>query len=228
MKFKFAADAKIKDAMDLPESKTKNEIKWALGIINYYDRYIKEYATMVELLTRALKGKNRKESVQWKTEMEEAFREVKRKLTKMPIPHTPDYNREFILQNDASEKWLGVILTQGKNKEEHLVLFLSRKFSGPEKNYSVMEIECSAIIYGIKKLGPYLDRKKFTIEIGHNPLVWLKINDGNNQRLVRRAFTLQLYNVIILIRTDQEKITNTKMVWANYKFRIILNQISFI
>ena len=64
------------------------------------------------------------------------------------------------------------------------MLYLSSKFTGPEINYRVTEKECAAIIYGMKKLRPYLDGQKFTIETDHNPLVWLKITAGNNQRLM--------------------------------------------
>ena len=198
------AEAKIKAVMDLPEPKTKTEIRRALGMIGYYARYIKGYATMVEPLTSALKGKNKREPVHWTPEMEKAFREVKRKLTENPILHAPDYNHEFILQTDASEKGLGVILAQRKNNEEHPVLYLSRKFTGPERNYSVTEKECAAIIYGIKKLRPYLDGQRFTIESDHNPLVWLKTNAGNNQRLIRWALTLQPYNYTVVHRPGKD------------------------
>ena len=79
-------------------------------MFGYYARYIKGYTTMVEPLMSALKGKNRRELVQWTTEMEEAFRVVKRKLTEIPILHAPDYNDELILQIHASEKGLTAIL----------------------------------------------------------------------------------------------------------------------
>ena len=42
--------------------------------------------------------------------MGEAFEAIKRKLTENPVFYAPDYNAEFILQNDASEKGLGVVL----------------------------------------------------------------------------------------------------------------------
>ena len=74
-----------------------------------------------------------------------------------------DYNIEFILQTDASEKGLSVVLAQQKDNEEHPILFLSRKFTGERKNYSVPEKECATIIYGLKKLGPYLDGQKIRI-----------------------------------------------------------------
>lgn len=48
---------------------------------NYYARYIKNYATIVEPLTRAFKGKNKKEKIIWNSEMGKAFEILKTKLT---------------------------------------------------------------------------------------------------------------------------------------------------
>ena len=42
--------------------------------------------------------------------MEEAFRDFKKKLTENSILHAPDNNGEFIIQTDASEKELRMIL----------------------------------------------------------------------------------------------------------------------
>ena len=81
--------------------------------------------------------------------------------------YAPDYNCELILQSDALEKGLGIVLAQKKNGEDHPIIYLNRKFSGPEKNYSVNEKDCAAIICGIKNLRTYLDRTRFTIETDH-------------------------------------------------------------
>ncbi|GBN98802.1 Retrovirus-related Pol polyprotein from transposon 297 [Araneus ventricosus] len=119
--------------------------------------------------------------------MEKALENVKGKLTHKPVLFAPDFKREFIVQTDASDLGVGVILTQRINGEEHPILYLSRKFSGPEKRYSATERECAAIIFAIKKLRYYLDGQKFKIETDHNPLVWLKTNAGNNPRLMSLA-----------------------------------------
>lgn len=48
---------------------------------SYYARYIKNYATIVEPLTRAFKDKNKKEKIIWNSEMGKAFEKLKTKLT---------------------------------------------------------------------------------------------------------------------------------------------------
>ncbi|GBL94277.1 Retrovirus-related Pol polyprotein from transposon 297 [Araneus ventricosus] len=159
--YRSPADAKIQAVLDFPTPRSKTEIRKILGMIAYYSHYIENYATLVEPLTRALKGKTRKESIEWTEEMEKALQKVKGKLTQKPVLFAPDFKREFIVQTDASDLGVGVILTQRINGEEHPILYLSREFSGLKKSYRATGRECSAIIFAIKKLRYYLDGQKF-------------------------------------------------------------------
>lgn len=43
----------------------------------YYSRYIKDYVVIVEHLTLALKGKNKRKKLSWSDEMGKAFETVK-------------------------------------------------------------------------------------------------------------------------------------------------------
>lgn len=198
------SEIKIKAITDFPAPKSKTEIRRFLGMCGYYSRYIKNYAIIVEPLTRALKGKTKKEKVDWSPEMEKAFRELKDKLTRDPVLYAPDYTKEFIIQSDASDKGIGIIMAQRQGDEEHPILYLSRKFTKAEKNYSTTEKECAGIIFAVKKLKHYLDGQKFTIETDHNPLIWLKRNAGNNPRLMRWALTLQPFNYEIRHRPGKD------------------------
>ncbi|GBN28640.1 Retrovirus-related Pol polyprotein from transposon 17.6 [Araneus ventricosus] len=109
----------------------------------------------------------------------------------MPVLYAPDYKRQFIIQTNASDFGMGIVMSQHEEKnEEHPVLYLSRKFSDAQRRHSTTEKECAAIIYAIKRLKYYLDAQNFTTETDHNPLVWLKTNAGANLRLMRWSFAL--------------------------------------
>ncbi|GBN63715.1 Transposon Tf2-9 polyprotein [Araneus ventricosus] len=96
---------------------------------------------------------------------------------------------------------MGVVLSQlNENKEEHPILYLSKKFSNVERKYCTTEKECASIIFAIKRLHYYLDGQNFTIMTDHNPLVWLKSNASSNPRLMRWALALQPYNFKIIHR----------------------------
>jgi hypothetical protein len=198
-------EAKIQAVLDFPTPENKTQIRQFLGLSGYYAKYIKEYAIIAEPLTRALKGKNRKEKVEWSAECDQAFQTLKQKLTEKPVLYAPDYSKEFVIQTDASDKGVGVIMAQkGENNTDHPILYLSRKFSESEKKFSTTEKECAGIIFAIKKLRHYLDGQPFTIETDHNPLVWLRTNAGHNPRLMRWALALQPFNYKVIHRAGKE------------------------
>ncbi|GFX91307.1 retrovirus-related Pol polyprotein from transposon 297 [Trichonephila clavipes] len=141
------------------------------------------FGTIASPLTDALKGKIKKEKITWDEKCGKAFEELKAKLVTQPILFAPDFATEFILQTDASEVGAGVVLSQRIEGEEHPIVFLSKKFSKAERNYSTVERELAAIIFGLKRLKHYLDGQKFIIETDHNPLkCYMKGNTRNRWR----------------------------------------------
>ncbi|GFU91784.1 retrovirus-related Pol polyprotein from transposon 297 [Trichonephila clavipes] len=188
------SDLKIKAIADFPRPTTKTHVRSFLGLVGYYSHYIPNYSTIASPLTDALKGKIKKEKITWDEKCGKAFEELKAKLVTQPILFAPDFATEFILQTDASEVGAGVVLSQRIEGEEHPIVFLSKKFSKAERNYSTVERELAAIIFGLKRLKHYLDGQKFIIETDHNPLRYLNKMGSTNPRLQRWALSLQPFN----------------------------------
>ncbi|GBL75380.1 Retrovirus-related Pol polyprotein from transposon 297 [Araneus ventricosus] len=194
---KSPAEAKIKAVIDFSNSEGENSNSSILGTRRIYAHCVKNFSLIAAPLTQALKGKIKKEGVNWTQDYNRAFTELQNRLTEIPVLHAPDYNREFILQTDTSDLGIGVVLSQRNVKgEEHLVLFLSKKFTDAQRKYGTTEKEWAAIIYAIKKLRYYLDGQQFTIETDHNPLVWLNSNAGTNQRNMSLALQPFRYKVV--------------------------------
>ncbi|GFY71022.1 retrovirus-related Pol polyprotein from transposon 17.6 [Trichonephila inaurata madagascariensis] len=126
--------------------------------------------------------------------MREGVRRIEGKLVSKPILFAPDFSKDFILQTDASDIGAGVVLSQKINGEEHPILYLSKKFSRVKRNYSTVERELAAIIFGLKRLKHYLDGQRFIIETDHNPLKYLNKMGGSNPRLQRWVLCLQPFN----------------------------------
>ncbi|GBM73164.1 Retrovirus-related Pol polyprotein from transposon 17.6 [Araneus ventricosus] len=199
------AEAKIKAVMDFLTPTTKTQIRAFLGLAGYYAHYVKNFSLTAAPLTQSLKGKVKKERVNWTEECNQAFTELKNRLTEMPVLYAPDYNREFIVQTDASDLGIGIVLSQRDDKgEEHPVLYLSKKFTDAQRKYGTTEKECAAIIYAIKKLRYYLDGQHFTIETDHNPRVWLNSNAGTNQRLMRWSLALQPFQYKVVHKAGKK------------------------
>ncbi|GFS76320.1 retrovirus-related Pol polyprotein from transposon 17.6 [Trichonephila clavipes] len=172
----------------------KAGLKVKLSKLGYYSHYIPNYSTIASPLTDALKGKIKKEKITWDEKCGKAFEELKAKFVSQPILFAPDFTTDFILQTDASEVGAGVVLSQRIDGEEHPIVFLSKKFSNAERNYSTVERELAAIIFGLNRLKHYLDGQKFIIETDHNTLRYLNKMGSTNPRLQRWALSLQPFN----------------------------------
>ena len=122
---------------------------------------------------------------------------LKEKICTEPDLKSPDFNRKFILQTDASQTGLGGVLLQEFEDGRHPVMYISKKLSGAECHYAVIEKECYAIVWAVKTLKVYLEGKEFTVLSDHAPLQWLDRVKTSNQRLLRWSLMLQEYKFTI-------------------------------
>ena len=84
----------------------------------------------------------------------------------------PQFDREFILQTDASHYGLGAVLSQvDDNGFEKVIAFASRTLSDRERKYSTTEKE--PLVYVMNHFRIYLLGRKFTVITDHNTLRWL-------------------------------------------------------
>ena len=197
---KIQADpTKISAMRDFPLPITKKNMRSFLGLTGYYRQYIKNYAEITSCLTDTLK-KDKPNNIVWTEKETNAFKQLKEALTTTPILITPDFNKPFILQTDASNTAIGAVLSQHTADGEHPVAFLSKKLLPREQNYSTIEKELLAIVWAVSSLSYYLDGRKFIIETDHNPLTWLNRMKNNNQRLLRWSLALQPYSYDIRYR----------------------------
>ena len=69
-----------------------------------------------------------------------------------------------------------------------------------ESNYPVTELECLAIIEGIKAYHPYLANGNFTVVTNHIPLKYLTNVKVDTGRMARWALALQGYDFTVIHR----------------------------
>ena len=67
-----------------------------------------------------------------------------------------DSNRPIKLAGDASSYGLGVVLSHIFEDGEHPVAFALRTLTKAEQNYSQIEKEALALIFGLKKFHKYI------------------------------------------------------------------------
>ena len=79
-------------------------------------------------------------------------------MTQFPILQFPNFNQLFILKSGYA---IGAVLSQENNKEDKPIAFRSRTLNRAELNYSSVEKELLAIIWGCRTFRPYLLGRKF-------------------------------------------------------------------
>ncbi|XP_044762512.1 uncharacterized protein LOC123319517 [Coccinella septempunctata] len=182
---------KISAINEMPAPKSVRELRSFLGVASWYRRFIEDFSKVVTPLTALLK---KKQTWKWGTAQQTAFETLKQKLTHSPVLACPDFSKPFVLQTDASDAGLGAALTQTVDGQEKVIAYASRTLSGPEKNYSVTEKECLAIVWSIDKLRPYLEGYRFTVITDHMSLRWLQSIKSPTGRIARWSIFLQQYD----------------------------------
>ena len=171
--------------------KTIKNIRSFLGLASYYRRFVKDFATISAPLNNLTK-KNMK--WKWDDKCDKAFNTLKYKLANAPIVRCPNNDYQFILQTDASTVGIGSVLSQrDKDGSEYVVEYASRTLNKAERNYSTIERECLAIVWGVIHFRPYLFGVQFIIQSDHKPLRYLNQMKDLNGRLTRWSLRLQEY-----------------------------------
>ena len=167
---------------------------------NRSEKFIPGYAETAAVLTD-LTRKTAPNQVDWSAACEQAFNALKSALCSEAVLQSPDFDRPFVLQTDASDRGIGAVLSQYDDEgQERPVAFYSRKLLPREERYSVVEKECLAIKLATHAFRVYLLGKPFSIHTDHRSLEWLDRLKANNPRLTRWSLVLQPYSYTVKYR----------------------------
>jgi len=128
-----------------------------------------------------------------------AFKKAKSLLKESQLLGTYNPDLPLVLTCDSSSYGVGAVLSHEIDKEEKPIMFYSSTLSAAGRNYSQIDREALAIIFGIKKFHKYLFGRKFTLVSDHLPLKTL-FNQSKNipvhasSRLQRWAIILSGYD----------------------------------
>ena len=130
-----------------------------LGIASYYRQFIRDFAKIAKPLHRLTE---RTTKFVWNSECQTAFEELRRRLSQTPILAHPDFNRQFILDTDASDVGIGAVLSQvGDDGHERVIAYGSRLLTKAERQYCVTRKELLSVVTFTRQYRSYLLGRRF-------------------------------------------------------------------
>jgi len=104
------------------------EVESFLGFANFYRWFIKNFSHIAKLLNEL---KDKKEW-KWGEEQQEAFEELKEKITSQPVLTLPKREGKFKVETNASGHAIGGVLSQEQEGKWKPIAFLSRTMQPAE------------------------------------------------------------------------------------------------
>jgi len=145
----------IQKVLDWPVPCTITDVRGFNNLVNYYARYIENFAELALPLTDWQKGSPPKDAaIEWTSDCQEAFDKIKTALTTAPVLAHADMAKPFILDPDSSVYRIGAVLQQyaedrdGKQRLQPIA-YESKKLTPTEQRYSSQERELLAAKYAL-------------------------------------------------------------------------------
>ncbi|UYV71446.1 hypothetical protein LAZ67_8003250 [Cordylochernes scorpioides] len=163
-----------------------------LGAVNVYHKFIPEYARLRHPLNQLLK-KNAKWL--WSPNCQQAFDKLKQHLATQPVLHLFQEGLPCQVYCDASTQGIAGVLKQvHPDGNIYPVQYYSRALRSYERNYTISELECLAIVECVDKFRVYLLGTRFVIYLDHHALQWLKTIKDPTGRLFRWSLRHSAYD----------------------------------
>jgi len=156
---------KVEAMLNWPKPNTLRALRGFLGLTGYYRRIVKGYGVISKPLTKLLKKGN----FHWGPEADAAFDKLKVAMSRVPTLGLPDFSKLFVLEKDASEIGIRVVLMQ----DGWPLVFLIQALSPGHLNLSIYEKEVLAVVMAVEKWRHYLEMGRFVIKTDHESLKFL-------------------------------------------------------
>ena len=196
---------KVKAIDDWPAPTNVKQLRQWLGLANYLHKYTRNFAALVQPLTRLLK-----KDVEWKwtKEHQDAFELVKKSLREAPVLALPDHSKPFHVVCDASDFAIGCALMQHDDEgHERVVSYQSRQLRPAERNYPVHDKELLAMRYALVKFRVYLlGEEQFAIYTDHASLRTAIKTPHLSQRMARWLSFFAEYNFVVYYKPGKTNI----------------------
>ena len=201
----ISADPKKVEAVrDFPQPRDVKSLRSFLGLASYYRRFVSGFSVVANPLFALTK---KDVDFQWTAKCEEAFQELKKRLTEAPVLAFPVFHQGFLLDTDASGVGLGAVLAQ-KQEDGSVrpVAYASRTLQPHERNYGVTELEALGVVWAVKHFRHYLYGHHCDVFTDHEALRSLLNTPHPSGKLARWGLALQEVDLSIFYRPGKKNV----------------------
>lgn len=199
-------NSRISPILDYARPRSVKDIRRLLGLAGFYQRFIRNYSSIVAPISDLLK--KTKSKFIWTEAAEKAFGDLKAALVSAPILSNPDFNCPFVIESDASDNAVGAALIQLQDGQPKVIAYFSKKLSNTQKKYASVEKECLGVLLAIEHFRHYVEGTRFKVVTDARSLLWLftiGVESGNS-KLLRWALKIQSYDIELEYRKGKNNI----------------------
>ena len=187
-----------------PPPDTYTKVKSFVGLVGHYRHFIKGFANIAAPLYDLTSGENKdkkSEHLDLPHEAWEAFDHLKAACLQAPILASPDFDKPFLLETDASGKGLGAVLSQKQSDGQyHPIAYASCIMNETEQRYHSSKQEFLALKWAVTEqfheyLSPYgKNRNEFVVWTDNNLLTYIFSSANLDAASQRWVAQLASYN----------------------------------
>ena len=217
-------EEKVTAIQNFPLPSTRKQLREFLGLVNFYHRFVKNCAALVQPLNKLLTNSAGAETtaLQWNDQATTAFANIKQALSEATLLFHPKQEAPTSIITDASSCAVGAVLQQYINNQWCPVAYFSKKLKPSEAKYSTFNRELLAVYLAIKHFRHFIEGRQFKVFTDHKPLTY-SLSTHSDRYTPRQVCHL---DYISQFTTDIQHISGHNNPVADALSRIELNAIT--
>ena len=156
----------------------------------------------------------------WGKAQQNAFDELKKRLTEAPLLVLPNFAKTFEIECGASGLGIGGLLMQDGKP----VAYYSKKLDGARLNYPIYDKELYALVRVLEVWQHYLWPKEFVIHSDHESLKYLKSQANLNKRHAKWVEFIESFPYVVKYKKGKDNLVANALSRKN---NLLLTRLDF-
>ena len=174
---------------------TQTQLRSFLGLCNVYRQFVPHYAKITHPPSQLLKKGQQVQLEGFDKPCKKASYKLKDSILAPSGLALPKKDLPYSVDTDASDYQIGAALFRThSDAQRKLIRFFCRTLAPAERNISVSEKDCLAVIWAVQTLRPYLYGDLFILHTDHASLRWLVNLMDPSVRLIRWRLRLSEFD----------------------------------